>query len=433
MHMSDVLFTAGAFFIIAILGLWIILLKRTLALKSQALEFLQIDHTSIMIREAQLSATLDAQAAARTDLERTQSALREQFESLSNQVLRATQQDFLTLAKGQLGQMHTAAASELESRKQAIDACVQPLTEKLKRVDEHIAGLESARTGAYASIKEQIQQLLSVSHNLRAETTTLSRALKASHIRGQWGELQLRRVVELAGMLEYVDFVTQVTTENESGRQRPDMCILLPNERRIVVDAKTPLSAYMEAADATDEVHRTNHLKQHARQLRDHLQVLGAKKYWQQFEHAPEFVVLFLPAEAFLSAALEQDPQLIEYGVGQGVILATPTTLIALLKTIALGWSQEKMALEARQISELGRELHDRLRVWLDHLSELRRSIQGAGKAYNQAIASLESRVIPSARRFEQLQPSLEKALPDLKYVEGELKETSLNFRKYSD
>jgi DNA recombination protein RmuC len=285
-------------------------------------------------------------------------------------------------------------------------------------VDQRLSRWETERTSQHAGLSEQLRALAIAQQKLHGETAGLVQALRAPQVRGRWGEIQLQRVVELAGMLEHCDFYQQPSASTDDGRLRPDLIVRLPGDRQVVIDAKCALDAYLDAQQADTDLLRREKLTAHARQVRQHIQRLSAKAYWDQFQPAPEFVVLFLPGESFFSAALEQDPSLIEAGADRKVLLATPTTLIALLRAVAYGWRQEQTARHAQAIADLGRELHDRIRILTDHLAAMGTGLQTAVTAYNQAVASLETRLLVSARRFRDLGVAADRDIPVLNPLE---------------
>jgi len=351
-----------------------------------------------LVMRSALNSTQDLLDKARVDL-------RDAVKAVASEALHANSAAFLDLAKASLGGLQKEAALDMDARQKAINGLVQPMLDTLKQVDYKLAEADRERLQAYTRLTEQVAAL---GHS----ATTLSRALRTPAVRGRWGEMQLRRVVEIAGMLQRCDFDEQSGVQGENGRLRPDLIVHLPGRKRIVVDAKAPLDAFLDAQDSPDEQARTVKLQAHARQVRDHMDRLGSKAYWEQLGDSPELVVMFLPGETLFSSALQADLGLIEHGLQQRVLLASPITLIALLTTVAHTWRQEALADNYREVARLGKQFYERLAIFSDRFDEIRKRLDGAVQAYNEAAGSLESRVLVSARRLKELEVTTADDLP---------------------
>ena len=361
-------------------------------------------------RLVRATAELDGERRSADDrlrlLQQADQTLREAFASVSAEALRANNQSFLQLAKASLGEFQKQAAADLDYRQRSIDSLVKPLHDTLDQVGVKLQAVETERASSYSRLSEQLQVLATT-------TTHLERALQTPHVRGGWGEVQLRRVVEMAGMIDQCDFSEKTTVQTADGRQVPDMVINLPGGRRIVVDAKVPYVAYRQAVEATSDDERAARLREHAGQVKAHMVQLGGRGYWAQFQPAPEFVFMFLPGEGYFSAALQHDPGLIEFGVAQRVIPASPLTLIALLRAVAYGWQQERIARNAEEVSTLGRELYERIWRLAGHLDDLAKGLTRTVDAYNRTVGTIESRVLVTARRFKELGVSAAEEIPE--------------------
>lgn len=413
--MTSTLIALGAAFVAGLLvWLWATRLHSVIAERLRAHETdnarlaaeLEAARTRVVQSETQLSVAQAALSAERASAAEKLRALSEahdrlttEFKALSADALKANNAAFLELAKATLSQHQVKADGDLSARQQAIDALVKPLKESLDRVDRKIVEIEEKRQHAYGALSEQLKSLSTAQLQLQSEASKLSTALRSTSYAGSWGELQLRRVVEMADMLAYCDFSEQ----ESSGALRADLVVRLPGGQRIVVDAKSPVQSYRDAIDIVDPLAREAKFLEHAAKIRGHIDTLGAKSYWEQFQPAPEFVVLFVPGDHFLTAALQADSSLLDRAITRKVLLATPTTLIALLKAAAYGWRQEAVSQNAEEVSALGRQLYDRVTTFAEHLEKIGRGLETAVKGFNSAVGAFETSVLPGARRFAEL------------------------------
>jgi DNA recombination protein RmuC len=386
----------------------IVEMESSLVEKEASVSLARTEHAQLRQQLVQTETQMSQERKAADEkialLNDAQGKLSDAFKALSAEALKSNNAAFLNLANATLEKFQQGARNDLEKRQTAIDQLVKPVQETLQKFDAKIGEIEKSRIEAYGGLKQEVITLKDGQVRLRDETSNLVRALGTPRVRGRWGELQLRRVIEVAGMLEHCDFSEQTQVATEDGALRPDVVVKLPGGKSLVIDAKTPMDAYLQALEAPTEPERRLKLADHARNVREHMKLLGAKSYWKQFQPAPEFVVLFVPGESFFSAALEADPELIDRQIDENhVIPASPTTLIALLRAAAYGWRQEALEKNAQEISKLGRELFERINVMNDHFGRVGTSLKGAVDNYNKAMASLETRVLVSARRFQEL------------------------------
>ena len=370
------------------------------------------------IREAEKNLT-----AQQTLLEEAKSTLSDTFKSLAAEALAGNNAGFLTLAEQKFKALKEEASADLQQRKTAIEALIQPLSQTLATYQKETKDLEDKRLREVSAVGEQLQHLASGQLKLQTETAKLVNALRSPQVRGRWGEIALRKTAELAGMSPYCDFIEQESVETDTGRLRPDMVVKLPAGREVVVDSKVSLAAYLEALEANTDEEREAALVRHSTQVKQHVNKLASKDYWEQFKSAPEFVVLFIPNDSFLAAAADKDPSLVESALAKQIVIATPTTFIALLRAIAYGWRQEQVAENAQRISALGQELSDRMGTLADHLIKVGGSLGKAVESYNAAVASLESRVLPSARKFKQLGVGGKKEIEEMQVIEQQPRE----------
>jgi len=353
--------------------------------------------------EAQVKAQEIVQQERQAALELATAQLSRTFSDVANQSLKANSENFLRLAEQNLGTQQERAKHELSEREKAVENLVKPIREALKQSHEQISALEKARSEAYGNIRAQLESMQLGQQSLTQETQNLVNALRRPQVRGRWGEITLRRLVELAGMVEHCDFREQVHSAGEEKSIRPDMIVRMPDNRELVVDVKTPLEAYLDAVEAKDDTQRQAGLERHARNVREHIRQLGSKAYWAQFNTSPEFVILFIPGDQFLSAALNEDPDLIENALSRQIILATPTSFVALLKAVAYGWRQFALADNAKEIQRLAEELHGRVATFAGHMNKVGKQLASSVEHYNKAVGSLERSVLPGARKFVEL------------------------------
>lgn len=439
-------FGVGLFLGGLIVGLWVTGRLRSHAQRAEATveelrNQLELERTAALLLREELSQTQQARVLAESRLDVSARQLLDQralvdqarqellgaFQALSGEALKQNNEVFLKLAAVTFETLHVKADGDLVQRQQAIDALVRPLHDTLQRYDEQLRLLEQSRQSAYGGLDQHLKSLADSQQRLQQATGNLVKALRAPTVRGQWGELTLKRVAELAGMVQHCDFFEQPSVTSEEARFRPDMVVQLPGGRQIIVDAKTALSAYLDAHEAQNDVQQAEALRRHAAQVKSRMDELSLKAYWTQFTQSPEFVVLFLPGEQYLGAALDQDPRLIEEGFAKGIVLATPATLVALLRAVAYGWRQERMTAHAEEAGRLGKELYERMAVLAGHMNDVGQALSKSVSAYNRAVGSLETRILPTARRFKDLGVSSDREILSLEPT-GVVPQKTLSF-----
>ena len=402
----------------------IVLVALLAALLGGVVTYLRLQRRISLLSEknTELNTTLELERKSHAEkletLDQARAQLSETFGHLSSQALKHNSEEFLKLAQENLKQFQTKAQGDLSQKEQAIENLVKPIKEALDKTEKQIRLMENERKEAYGSLTRHLETMAETQQALQGETRNLVKALSRPEVRGQWGEMTLKRLAELAGMVEHCDFYEQEHTNTEDGAMRPDMIVRMPGNRELVVDVKTPLDAYLSAIEATNDTERDAHLARHSKNVRKRVSELASKAYWTQFTNSPDFVVLFIPGDQFLSAALDNDHSLLEDAMQQKVILATPTSFVALLRAVAYGWRQESLAKNAEHIRQVGEELYARLGTFAEHLGKLGRSINSSVQHYNKAVSSFDSRVLPSARKFSEMGLSAKKEVEGLEQIE---------------
>lgn len=416
--MSSVTFITTLFLVAllaALAGGWLVYMRLQKRISS-----LSEENTGLAIKlEMERQAHTEKLETLKQAGEQQREQLKESFSHLSGQALKHNNETFLKLAEENLQRFQTQAKGDLSQREQAIETLVKPIRKALEKTGKQIREMEQERKQAYGALTQHLESMTQTQQALQSETRNLVQALRRPEVRGQWGELTLKRLAELAGMVEHCDFFEQEHTSTEDGALRPDMIVRMPGGREIVVDVKTPLDAYLSAVEASDDSERDAHLVRHSKNVRKRVQELASKAYWNQFKHSPDFVVLFIPGDQFLSAALDQDNALLEDAMQQKVILATPTSFVALLRAVAYGWRQESLAENAEHIRQVGEELYGRLGTFVEHLGKMGKSLNSSVQHYNKAVASFDSRVLPGARKFSEMGISAKKTIGEIEQIES--------------